>query len=748
MPRWAASRRRLTTGMIVFAVAVVSIGTAAAGERSAGGMATAVPADDHLSEALARERVDPATIARLDAGEPADVIVNYRGDAIRRAVVQAVNRGHGGMKSRQGRRAYARLAGEAYRKLERETLASVGRGVRVLEDYGPLPVQYVRVPSRSALSALLADPRVASAHENTVVDTTLKESLPLIRQPEVAALGNQGADTAVAVLDTGVDYGNAAFGSCKSPGGSCVVAYAQDFAPDDRKRDADGHGTNVAGIVHGVAPQAKILALDVFGKSGAAMTDVNSAIAWVVEHQGDYNVAAMNLSIGASRTYYDSECTSSALTQGFADAAAVGVIPVVSAGNDAFQDGAFKSGVAFPACTPGAIRVGAVYDANVGAKSWGTRKLNNTCSDGSTTADKITCFSQGGPLVGIVAPGSVITAAGTTKSGTSQAAPHVAGAVAVLAAAHPTAANSEIVGSLANTGPEFFDPREGEAPPGGFHIVRRLDLYEAVTYLGDALSRRRVIGNGTVQIGVNTLGHLIAPDGTGSAVGVRYVPSGADALTPGCYCEGWGVGDASSGLTGWADEAAGTSANLNVINYTATATTAVAVVQVGTDLQVTHDYHPSSTPNLYEITVTVRNIGTSTVGDLRYRRVMDWDVPPTEFNEFVTLHKGSSPTVSQVTDDGFASPDPLSGATSILAVGDVVDSGPADHGALFDLTLGGLAPGASHTFTLYYGAAGTELDALGALGTVGADAYSLGQPSTPDGPTLGTPNTFIFGYKP
>ena len=50
------------------------------------------------------------------------------------------------------------------------------------------------------------------------------------------------------------------------------------------------------------------------------------------------------------------------------------------------------------------------------------------------------------------------------------------------------------------------------------------------------------------------------------------------------------------------------------------------------------------------------------------------------------------------------------------------------------------------TFTTYYGAAGAEVDALDALQAVEAEAYSLGQSSTEDGPTLGTPSTFVFGF--
>ena len=56
-------------------------------------------------------------------------------------------------------------------------------------------------------------------------------------------------------------------------------------------------------------------------------------------------------------------------------------------------------------------------------------------------------------------------------------------------------------------------------------------------------------------------------------------------------------------------------------------------------------------------------------------------------------------------------------------------------------------PGKSVSFSIFYGAAANELKALTAIAAVDASAYSLAEPSTPDGPTLGTPNTFVFAFR-
>ncbi|NLG22605.1 MAG: hypothetical protein GX555_14385, partial [Actinomycetales bacterium] len=89
----------------------------------------------------------------------------------------------------------------------------------------------------------------------------------------------------------------------------------------------------------------------------------------------------------------------------------------------------------------------------------------------------------------------------------------------------------------------------------------------------------------------------------------------------------------------------------------------------------------------------------------------------------------------------------MSGPSDIGAVGDFVDAGPDDHGALFDFGFDEVGPGETLTFSTYYGAAATEDEADAALAVVGAEVYSYGQPSTPTGPTVGDPNTFIFAFS-
>jgi hypothetical protein len=286
-------------------------------------------------------------------------------------------------------------------------------------------------------------------HEDVQTESHLAESLPLISQPAVAAGGQLGAGTAVAVLDTGCDYVRPAFGSCSNPGGSCNVAYAADFGTSDNVRDtASYHGTNVSAIVLGVAPATKILALDVFEGQYASASTIIRAIDWVISNRTRYNIVAMNMSLGGGS--HSAQCGSDVFATAIGNARNAGILSAISSGN-----GSTTSAISSPACVPTAISVGAVYDANVGGVRY------SGCSDSTTSADKVTCFSNSASFLSVLAPGAPITAAGIAMSGTSQAAPHVAGAIAVARAAFPTEPIAATVSRLVDNGPSITDPRNG-----------------------------------------------------------------------------------------------------------------------------------------------------------------------------------------------------------------------------------------------------------------------------------------------
>ena len=259
---------------------------------------------------------------------------------------------------------------------------------------------------------------------------------------------------------------------------------------------------------------------------------------------------------------------------------------------------------------------------------------------------------------------------------------------------------------------------------------------------------------------------LFSQNGSGGAIGISINTDlsaygrGAglfDATTPGCICEGWGL--AASGQHGGFDQSSGPNSGLTLVSQSTDYTPGVAgsfftttSALTGTGLQITQDYRASSSNALLQDTVTITNTGLSTETGVTYRRTMDWDIPPSEFNELVTIGGWPATALLASSDNGFSSADPTSPqgiVDSACAVnGNFNRCGPADHGAVFDFGFGDLAAGDTKTFEIYYGAVADTGDetsaALSALSDVKAEVYSLGQwgSSSP----AGEPITYIFGF--
>src|SRR5207249_836052 len=132
------------------------------------------------------------------------------------------------------------------------------------------------------------------------------------------------------------------------------------------------------------------------------------ALNWVLMNHRQYNIVAVNMSLGEPIGWNKHDCTRhNQFTSAFAQLRTAGVVPVVAAGNQAMVLGRYLDGISTPACTPGALSVGAVYKGKAGKQDY-----RPTCQDKSPIPDQVTCFSQSGPTLGMLAPGAQIHAAG------------------------------------------------------------------------------------------------------------------------------------------------------------------------------------------------------------------------------------------------------------------------------------------------------------------------------------------------
>lgn len=418
--------------------------------------------------------VDAGVAAALERGESPRVIVELKDDDVRFDIAATRSR-------RDALKAsvIARLPVDA---------GSVRRR------YSALPMLALTLKREDALRVLQDDERIEAIYPDKRRTAIGTQALPLIGQPAAVSTGYQGAGAAVAVLDTGVDYTRSQFGACTAvatPAASCRVVAAYEAAVEDNARDANGHGTRVAMTALAVAPQSSIVAVDVFEGDGAWDSDVIEGMDWAISQRASYDIAAINLSLGDA-TQNAVACTLTPYVAAIRRARNAGIVVVVAAGNDSFT-----AGIAEPACVASALAVGATYDANVGQRAF------SGCTDSSTAADKVTCYSNSGEPLDLFAPGSVLTIGGNTLDGTSFAAPIVAGAVAVLKQRFPLDTPDQLESRLALSGMTLTDARNGLQRP-------RLALGAAVAGVGgesnDAFAAARALsGTADSDSGSNTL---------------------------------------------------------------------------------------------------------------------------------------------------------------------------------------------------------------------------------------------------
>ena len=338
------------------------------------------------------------------------------------------------------------------------------------------------------LRAALSDPEVVGVDPDTGGGGGLRESVPLVGARALQDAGVTGRGVTVAVLDSGIDASHPDLGDdlvdeqcfCRNQDGTgcCPGGLFQSSGPG-AARDDYGHGSWVSGVVtsagrvapRGVAPDAGILAIKVLDAQNrfAASAQILAGLDWVLAARPDVRV--VNMSLGTDELFEGRCDTSRSWTMAYAEAIGAlrrrGVLVVAASMNS----GSARR-MAAPACVASALAVGATYDARHGALDWGT------CRDAAGRADQLVCFSNGGRGLDLLAPGALIVTTapggGRTRAlgGTSFAAPHVAGAAALLLELSPSLTPGRIEAALETTGPRVRDARSG-------FVFPRLDVRAA-----------------------------------------------------------------------------------------------------------------------------------------------------------------------------------------------------------------------------------------------------------------------------
>ncbi len=421
----------------------------------------AAPGEERLGARLA------ARLARAEA-LPADglrVIVKLREDAV-------ASRGAG----RASRRA-------AIAAQQQELLDAVSpQGFRVHRRHRN-SAGFSGWAARKAIQALSTHPHVERVYLDGVVRAHLVQGRALVGGDDASAAGYTGLGVNVAVLDTGIDsdhpglVGSLVAQRCfcddsPVPSWGCCPNGGAEQSTGNAAEDDEGHGTAVAGIVtwsQSVSSAAGVVAVKVLDATGnGRFSDVDAGLDWVLDNKDAYAdpIRVVNMSLGDDTPHDDDSvypCSGSTTANLIDMLVQAGITVVVSSGNEAFSNG-----IGFPACVPGAISVGGVYDAAVGNVNWcgSPTCAPYLCTDTSTAADDFVCHSNSGSLLDVVAPNwrtntTAIGGGSANFGGTSASAPYIASQAALLYEADPSITPAQVRTRLKAHGPMVTNPANG-----------------------------------------------------------------------------------------------------------------------------------------------------------------------------------------------------------------------------------------------------------------------------------------------
>jgi serine protease AprX len=362
-----------------------------------------------------------------------------------------------------------------------------------------LTARAARVPNTAVLTLAASSLVKRIALDRLTLGFTERTSATIGADVVRQQLGYDGAGIGVAVIDSGVTNWHDDLADVDAPATQRVDQFVDFVAGLSQRYDDYGHGTHVAGIIAGngadsdgartgIAPRARLVVLKVLDGNGRGrISDVIAAIDYAVAHQSELNIRVLNMSIGAG--VYESYNTDM-LTQAARSAVEAGIVVVAAAGNHGrSDDGVEQHGaISAPGNAPWVITVGA--SSHMGTTSRADDTIAAFSSRGPTAYDfaaKPDLVAPGVGIESLSSPGSTLYERWNdyllpgspgapympylSLSGTSQAAPVVAGTVALMLQANPSLTPNAVKAILQYTA-EMYDGQAYLAQGAGFLNAR------------------------------------------------------------------------------------------------------------------------------------------------------------------------------------------------------------------------------------------------------------------------------------
>ena len=365
------------------------------------------------------------------------------------------------------------------------------RAVALVRNSGGTPIrrlsagQVALVPDRS-LKTLAASSLIESVSlDRRTHGTSERAAASSGARRVIGVPGFDGGGVGVAIVDSGVAAAHDDLGSTR------VVHFADFVNGHTMPYDDYGHGTHVAGIIagsgldsggakRGVAPGAALVALKALDGTGAGhISDVIAAVDYAIANRATFNIRVINLSVAAG--VYESY-TTDPLTLAAKRAVDAGIVVVAAAGNLGrdFEGASRYGGIAAPGNAPWVLTVGASDD--MGTTDREDDVVAAFSSRGPSALDRVTkpdVVASGVAVESTTEPSSTLFAAHTTArlwgtvptvsepylalSGTSMAAPFVAGTAAIMFQANPSLTPNAVKAILQFT---------AESKPGYDHLTQ------------------------------------------------------------------------------------------------------------------------------------------------------------------------------------------------------------------------------------------------------------------------------------